>query len=639
MTTSQDNSAPAAVNVARNRSFFQQNKWWILLPLLLIAGIFAFYKLRVPTLHESNQNEIKLAQPDVWVHSQNLALLPHDLLQVPMLKALLTEDFVYFYAQDEDYLSLQGAMRRISFEHELNWSDTLLKNIADAPADLYMWHDDSHALRYWALSLERDAFTTVAQSLAKLKLAADKQVHEIGRVSIAGDDVPVLQVSLSANRQMVFAAHNKRMVLLSDAVMASYARGELDDQAQTLIKRLLADDANIRTEVVSEWQDGSKAQSVAESKQTIMVSNRLFAQGYGAFVPSLRAVRFDFDGKTWTSQANILPIAFDPKIWAHLPANAAFCASAPIDWAQVQKAVDAASSLAVKPKLAEEFAPTGAVCWYAEKTDNMVQPLFVALRQSGKSSVEPLNALFDWAVAVNQEHMKDVRALHRQKQQLVKELANNKANLDQINQEKIDPKLNAEQKASEETWLAERKTAAKVAVEKVETALADMEPQINAALEAAVEPAKAAKEMHSEKIGSFTVVSRQLAIQAESDNNPKLAIGEQVVYFSTNQVLVKRAVSTAQKHYPNLAESAKEISPTAQQFLYVSPKKLATLLQSTAEEALPQEGRPKLRAAYDYHMPARLQALEKQPAFSLMLDKPASGSTEQWLPLTWKTAP
>lgn len=637
MTTSQDHSAPATVNVARNRSFFQQNKWWILLPLLLIAGIFAFYKLRVPTLHESNQNEINLAQPDVWVHSQNLALLPHDLLQVPMLKALLTEDFVYFYAQDEDYLSLQGAMRRISFEHELNWSDTLLKNIADAPADLYMWHDDSHALRYWALSMERDSLTTVAQSLAKLKLAADKQLHEIGRVNIGGDNVPVLQVSLSVNRQMVFAAHNKRMVLLSDAVMASYAGGELDDQAQTLIKRLLADEANTRAEVVSEWQVGSKAQPVAESKQTIMVSNRLFAQGYGAFVPSLRAVRFDFDGKTWASQANIIPTAFDPKIWTHLPANAAFCASAPVDWAQVQKAMDGAASLTLKPKLTEEFADTGAVCWYAEKGDSVVQPLFVALRK-GKGTDTALNALFDWGVATNQAYMKEVRGLRGKKLQLQSELDSAKSNLEAINKEKIDAQ-NAEDRAYFEKDLAQRKESAKTTIASLEKALDEVEPQISAALDKITEPAKAAKETIAEKTGAFTVLSRKMAIMAESDNNPKLAYGDQVVYFSTNQDLLARAVSVGQKHYPNLAESAKEISPTAQQFLFVSPKKLSALLQTTAEDALPQESRAKLRAAYDYHIPARLGAFAKQPTFGLTLDKAASGTGEQWLPLAWHTAP
>lgn len=95
--------------------------------------------------------------------------------------------------------------------------------------------------------------------------------------------------------------------------MASHAGEDLDDQAETLIKRLLADDANTRAEVVSEWQVSTKAQPVVDAKQTIMLSNRLFAQGYGAFIPSLRAVRFDFDGKTWVSQANVTPTAFDPK--------------------------------------------------------------------------------------------------------------------------------------------------------------------------------------------------------------------------------------------------------------------------------------------------------------------------------------
>ncbi|HPX88488.1 MAG TPA: DUF2138 family protein [Methylophilaceae bacterium] len=618
------------------KSFFKTKKSWLILPLVLIVA-FAFYKLRIPTLQNANQNEIKLAQPDVWVHSQNFALLPHDLLQVPLLKALLTEDFVYFYAQDEDWLSLQGAMRRISFEHELNWSDTLLKNIADAPADLYMWHDDSHALRYWALSMERDSLTTVAQSLAKLKLAADKQLHEIGRVSIGGDDVPVLQVSLSASRQMVFAAHGKRMVLLSDAVMASHVGEDLDDQAETLIKRLLADDANTRAEVVSEWQVIAKAQPVVNAKQTIMLSNRLFAQGYGAFIPSLRAVRFDFDGKTWVSQANVTPTAFDPKIWSHLPANAAFCASAPIDWTQVQKAVDGASSLSVKPKFAEEFASTGAVCWYAEEQDNIVQPLFVALRQPGTGSAESLNALFDWGVATNQTYMNEVRGLRGKKRQLQNELERTKANLVEINKEKIETQ-NAEDRAYYEKDLAGRKENTKTAIAGLEKALADIEPQISAALENIAEPAKAAKETVAEKNGTFTILSRKLAIVAESEHNPKLAFNDQAVYFSSNQDLLARAVSVGQKKYPNLAEAAKEISPTAQQFLYVSPKKLAPLLQSTAEEALPQESRAKLRAAYDYHMPARLQALAKQPAFSLTLDKSASGSGEQWLPLSWHTA-
>jgi uncharacterized protein YfaA (DUF2138 family) len=638
MTNTNDSSARVNSTPSTKASFFNSKKIWVIAPLLVAVAAFAFYKLRIPSI-KSQQNPIELSQPDVWVHSQNFALLPHDLLQVPMLKALLTEDFVYFYAQDQDWLSLQGAMRRISYEHELSWTDSIIKNIADAPADVYMWHDDSRALRYWALSLERDSLTTVAQSLAKLKLAADKQLFEIGRVSINGDDVPVLQVSLSASRKMVFAAHKNRMVLLSDALMVAQNGDALDDQAQTLIKRLLSDDAATRAEVVSEWQASTKAQPVTNSKQTIMLSNRLFAQGYGAFVPSLRAVRFDFDGKAWQSQANVAATAFDPKIWTHLPANAAFCASAPIDWAQVQKVVDAASSLSVKPKLADEFASTGAVCWYAEKGDDIAQPLFVALRKSGASSTDALNNLFDWAVSTNQEHLIELRGLRSQQAQLESQLKYAKTSLTEANNEKIDSKLSDEVKKSQESWLAERKKNAQDNIDRLEKSIESIKPNISEAEKKAQEASKAAKVIATEDKGTFKVLSRELAIAPDSDSNPQLAFNEHTVYFSTNEALLARAVSVGDKHYPNLAESAKVISPTAEQFLFVEPKKLAVLIQHSAEEALPQEGRTELRAAYDYHMPARLQALAKQPAFSVLLDKPATGSAEQWQALTFHTAP
>ena len=394
------------------------------------------------------------------------------------------------------------------------------------------------ALRYWALSLERDQFTTIAQKLATLKLTADKQLHEIGTINMDGDTVPVLQVSLSPRRQMVLASHKNRMVLLSDVVMASLEGEELDNQAEALIKRLLADDAATRAQVVSEWQVSNKANSVIESKQTVLLSNRLFAQGYAAFVPSLRALRFDYDGKTWQTQANIIPTAFDPKIWTHLPANAAFCVSTPIDWGQMQKALDGAKALGNAPKLTAELASTGAVCWYAEEGDDISQPLFVALRQSGKSAPDPFASLFDWGVATNQDYLKEVLALSRQKRNLNSQLESAQYNLEQARQEKVDPNLDKEQKVAEEAAIDARKVAAKAAVEVVEKELEAIAPKISAAKEAAKAPALIAKEKTVEKDGEFTILSRKLAIDSESENSPRLAFDHKVVYFSTNQALI-----------------------------------------------------------------------------------------------------
>lgn len=634
-------------NHAFNRfvSTFQQNKAWFIGACLLASALLAVSKFHIPLVN-SNQPEIKLEQPDVWVHSQNFALLPHDLLKVPLLKSILTEDFVYFYEQDEDWLSLQGAMRRISFDHDLNWSDKLLKNIADAPVDLYMWHDDSHAPSYWALSMERDQLTVIAQELATLKLAADKQLHQIARIDIGGDDVPVLRVTLSPRRQMVFAAHNKRIALLSDVAMAGHEEGALDTSAQLLIKRLLSDDAATRAQVVStEWH----TTNTAESKQTILVSNRLFAQGYEDFTSSVRVLRFDFNGKSWLTQANLNPTDFDSDIWKHLPANAAFCAAMPVDWSQVQKTLDGAT-IDTKPTLAEEFFSTTAVCWYTEEGDDITQPLFVALRQPGKNSTESLSALFDWGVATNKDYLKDIYALNRQKYSLRQQLEYAEANLANLKKETINPKLTKEQQVNAKAQLEARKTSAKVGIKVIEKELDAIEPKIKVAREAAKAPAIIAHEKSVEHEGAFTIISRKLAIDSKLNNSPKLAFDEHVVYFSTNQELIARAVSVGQKHYPNLMESTKVLGRESQQFLYVNPKKLALLLDNTAHEALPQESKPRLRAAFDYHMPARLQALAKQPVFSLELDhanaetnKPKAGDAKddgyQWQPLTWYTAP
>jgi hypothetical protein len=265
--------------------------------------------------------------------------------------------------------------------------------------------------------------------------------------------------------------------------------------------------------------------------------------------------------------------------------------------------------------------------------------LFVALRKSGASSTDALNNLFDWAVSTNQEHLIELRGLRSQQAQLESQLKYAKTSLTEANNEKIDSKLSDEVKKSQESWLAERKKNAQDNIDRLEKSIESIKPNISEAEKKAQEASKAAKVIATEDKGTFKVLSRELAIAPDSDSNPQLAFNEHTVYFSTNEALLARAVSVGDKHYPNLAESAKVISPTAEQFLFVEPKKLAVLIQHSAEEALPQEGRTELRAAYDYHMPARLQALAKQPAFSVLLDKPATGSAEQWQALTFHTAP
>jgi uncharacterized protein YfaA (DUF2138 family) len=598
--------------------------------LLLGAAVWGWYRWRLP-IQFDNQAEINLGVPDVWLHSQNLALLPHDLLQVPVLKSVLTEDFLYFYQQDADWLSLQGALRRLSFEHNLNVSDTLLKDIASAPTDVYFWHDGSHALRYWAVSIERDQLLTLAQKLAQLKLVADKQMTEVGRVTVDGKKLPLFKVALSAQRSMAVVASGKRLVLFSDSAMLTRENGELDPNAAQLVASLLSSQANERKPLVG----GDQAPIItAQQPQTIWLSNRFY-------VPDVQALRFDFDGTHWSGQANVRHVAADPYIWTQIPAYAASCLSTSIDWTQVDAALTAAKAPVddlIKNKTLESLSPTGAVCWYSEADDDIAQPLFVALRtEHSTSKPQDMNALFDWGVAHNRDYEAPILELKAQKRSVIAQ-ANQLT--DDVKQLKKDRRSASKKTSSDKKVVDDLKSYDDQILDKQNqlAQLATQRDDLTSKLKATekdLDPAmQKAQALTTQQIGSFTILSRTQSIV--SNANPTLAFNDHVIYFSPNNALVMRAVNVANKRYPNLQEQTHLIDSKQNTLLYVSPAKLAKLLTQTGHHALPKTDK-RLRDAFDYHMPSRMSALAQEKPFVISVSPPSvlHRDTLHWQPLAW----
>ncbi len=617
--------------------------------LLGIGTVVAWYRWHLPAKPD-NQAQINLGTPDVWVHSQNLALLPHDLLQVPLLKSLLTEDFLYFYQQDVDWLSLQGAMRRISFEHDLKWSDDLLKDVANAPTDVYLWRDGTHALRYWAVSVQRDYLLTLAQQIAQLKWAADKQVSEIGRVSVDGDDVPLLKVTLSATRSMIVVAHGNRLVLLSDSAMLSREQGKLDSHADAFVQTLLAKDPAQRGKLIS----GPQAPHMTiEQPQTIWMSNRFFAQGYGALVPDVQALRFDYDGSKWTGKANTRHVVPDAQIWTQIPAYAALCSSTSVDWTQVEAVLQTAQApleQLLKNKTLESLSPTGAVCWYAENGDDVAQPLFIALRGDKSTALAPadIQALFDWGIATNRDDEKAVRALQAQQRGVSTQLKSAKEDLKSLQEEadaltKADRKdMAAADKDAEDKNAADNIKSKQSEIDGLQQQKEDFASQIKDAQKAGEPQRKAAQALTTKQQGAFTLLSRTKPIAPDQHANPTVAYDAHVVYFSPSPALIQRAISAAEQRYPNVAEESKGlIDSKAITLIYANPAKLAQLMTQTGHAALPQKTSGRLRTAFDYHMPSRMAALAQQPPFVVTVENPTAvvGEGSRWEPLVWRSAP
>lgn len=616
--------------------------WALAVVLVAAAAAFTWYRLRMP-VQPDNQAEISLGTPDVWIHSQNLALLPHDLLQIPILKSVLTEDFLYFYQQDADWLSLQGAIRRLSFEHDLNWSDSLLKNIASAPADVYLWRDGTHALRYWALSIERDPLISVAQQLAQLKLVADKQLTEVGRVSVDGDKIPLLKIALSTKRSMVLAAHGKRLVLFSDGSMVSREEGELDDHAETFVQMLLSDDAKQRAKLIQ----GSQApEATSDNAQTIWMSNRFFAQGYGAFMPDIQALRFDYNGSTWSSQANTRNIHVDPRIWSQIPAYAAWCASTSIDWSQVQAALKSAKAPVdqmLESKALESLSPTGAVCWYTEAGDDVSKPLFVGLRTDQLTlKSEDLSALFDWGVSTNRDYYQPIREIQAKRRQLATQLLSVNEEIKTLKKSPSRDEtkdLTKEEKAEREKERNDLLASKKIEKEDIEKQQEEQSDKLSEAKKTLEPQIKEAQALSQKQKGEFTTIKRTLAILPNQKTNPMLAFNQQVLYFSPSSQLVERAMKVAEQRYPNLQEEAIGlIDPKSVTLLYANPAKVAELMTETGQKALPRKNQPRLRAAFDYHMPSRMSSLSQHAPFAVTLkDSSASKGSEKthWQPMIW----
>ena len=128
---------------------------------------------------------IDFSTPDALIRSQALSSLPKDLLRVPLLKKTLTEEFAFYYEEQESRLSLAGTLRRLAYEHQLNIGDKLIQQVLDSPAELALWRGPNGKLEYWMLTLEQNLVAKAITTLATLTLD-DSQLSKMGTLKVSG---------------------------------------------------------------------------------------------------------------------------------------------------------------------------------------------------------------------------------------------------------------------------------------------------------------------------------------------------------------------------------------------------------------------------------------------------------------------
>jgi uncharacterized protein YfaA (DUF2138 family) len=552
--------------------------------LLIVAGVVVQMVWR-PFAHRkaagTGEIALDIHHPDAVIDSEALSRLPRDILRVPLLHDVLTQDFVDYYESDNTRLSAEGALRRLAFEHQLDWRDELIRRVFDEPAHVLLWRSPDGRLGNWVMSMHRNGFAKLLQGFGNVA-ASDAQLSQVAKLS---GDVPVYALKLAVGRTLLFAAKDDRLVVLS-------APGVLLDEKGGL----LSERADAVSEMLSSGRDDAArayqldAPGDAPKGHRLVVSANYLSFGYQAFFSGIDALRFDFApngnaAASWQTSALIDPGKLPQQwnsadLWRVLPANAAACTSLPADWKEASgllaKVADGGAENAAA--IGDQLAGPAAVCWYAKST--LVAPVFVArVKTQDAASIAALKA------ALGKTFGNVIGAYE----------AKAAKTGDQDSGYRRLPVTTRDQGADVTVW--QRPVSARSG-----TALANK--------------ASFASQLSAERYFPVT-----------------LALAHGYLIFSPDGRLVDDTLAVLDKRYPALADTlAPQRLPRT--ILTLTPSSAAALIEREAGAALPADQEAVFRNASRTHLVPKLHALAHYPPVSLTLPQNPPGSTG-WVPVEW----
>lgn len=374
----------------------------LVLALLVLGGLLARYVWLAPPsgplagleAPPANAPGRDIRHPDALIESASLARLPKELLEVPLLRDTLTEDFVFYYENDGDRLGLAGSLRRIVYEHDLTLKDSLVEELLDQPAQVALWRGADGRLRDFLVVMKRGGLARLLEPLAHIA-ADDSQLRKVGELK---GGTGVYRLRYNAQKTLLFASSGDYLVLLSNPKMlfpdaSDEEPGAADAQVSADLAALLGgDDAFPRA-----FGLGPRG----ELSQRISLGAGALAMGYQRFIPAFAGVRFDKDAKGWSSYLALNAVERQPDldfspVWQAMPMGASACVALPLTPGLYDSLL---VRLGAEQKMAAAFSEhlSGAagLCWYADS--RLYTPLLVATLSAppGPELDADLGRLFD----------------------------------------------------------------------------------------------------------------------------------------------------------------------------------------------------------------------------------------------------
>ncbi|WP_149451765.1 DUF2138 domain-containing protein [Escherichia albertii] len=352
---------------------------------LLSAGVWALQyagsgpEKTLSPLVVHNNLQIDLNEPDLFLDSDSLSQLPKDLLTIPFLRDVLSEDFVFYYQNHADRLGIEGSIRRIVYEHDLTLKDKLFSSLLDQPAQAALWHDKQGHLSHYIVLIQRSGLSKLLEPLL-FAATSDSQLSktEISSITINNETIPVYQLRYNGNNSLLFTHYQDKMLVFSSTDML-FKGDQQDTEATAIASDLLS--GKKRWEASFGLED--RLQSSAEKplvRQRIVVSANLLGLGYQRLIPSFAGVRFEMSNDGWRSflalndESASVDASFDfTPVWRSMPAGASFCVALPYSHGIAEEMLSHISQ--ENDKLSGMLDGAAGLCWYEDS--RLQTPLFV----------------------------------------------------------------------------------------------------------------------------------------------------------------------------------------------------------------------------------------------------------------------
>ncbi len=309
-----------------------------------------------------------LKRPDALIESASLSQLPKAVLEVPLLRDVLTEDFVFYYENNADRLGLTGTLRRIVYEHDLTLKDSVIEELLDQPAQVALWRGADGRLRDFMVVLKRGGLAKVLEPLAKVA-ADDTQLKKVSEIQVKGAATPVYSLRYGAEKTLLFVSRGDQMLVLSNPKML-FPNPDYDNLGEP--DAAVAKDLGSALEGEPLFAKDFALEPRGELKQRITLSAGVLAMGYQRLIPTFAGVRFEQGKDGWHSYLALNEVARQPDldftpVWQAMPMGASACVALPVTPGLYDNML---VKLGAEQKMAAAFSEhlSGAagLCWYPE---------------------------------------------------------------------------------------------------------------------------------------------------------------------------------------------------------------------------------------------------------------------------------